>query len=43
MIFLYFFNQLVQYIVVGWRWLNAGCPPKPLCHFPLQLDKGEKM
>ena len=28
--------------VVGWPWLEAGCPPKPLCHFPPQLDRGRK-
>lgn len=28
--------------VVGWPWLDAGCPPKPLYHLPPQLKRGEK-
>ena len=29
-------------IVVGWPWLDARCPPKPLYHSPPQLDRGRK-
>lgn len=29
--------------VLGWPWLDVRCPPKPVYHFPLQLDEGEQI
>lgn len=41
MLTMYFSPKTGWACVVGWPWLNARCPPKPLCHSPQGASWGE--